>query len=47
VICDGKKLVISRNFGVMTEEEYRRVLKMIEEEYPDIGSDDPNELTGN
>jgi len=47
IINEQGEIVVSRNFGIMTEEEYRRVLKMIEEKYPDIGSDDPIELTGN
>lgn len=47
-IIDEKGVIVeSKNFGMMTEEEYGRVLKLIEREFPDIGAIEAIELTGN
>ena len=47
-IINGKgETVSSKNFGIMTEEEYRRILKLMEQEFPDKGQIDAIELTGN
>ena len=47
-IIDEKGMVVeSRNFGIMTEEEFRRCSKLMEREFPDIGAIDVIELTGN
>lgn len=47
-IIDEKGVVAdTENFGVMTESEYHRILKLMELEYPDIVSLEPIELTGN
>lgn len=47
IITETGKVAISKNFGVMTEDEYKRILKLIELENPDIAWCDPIELTGN
>ncbi len=47
VINESGEIVLSKNFGTMTEEEYRKILKLMEKEFPDIGAIEPIELTGN
>ena len=47
IINEAGKVVATRNFGVMTEDEFRRVLKVVQQEYPDLAADEPIELTGN
>ena len=47
-IVDEKGVIVeSRNFGIMTEEEFRRCSKLMEQEFPDIGAIDVIELVGN
>ena len=55
--CDGVELqrsvaaageiVVTRNFGEMSEHEFRKVLNVIKREYPDLAADEPIEFTGN
>jgi hypothetical protein len=47
IINENGEIISSKNFGIMTEEGYRRVLKLMEQKFPDIGQGDTIELTGN
>ena len=47
IINDAGEVVATRNFGVMTEDEFRKVLKVVQQEYPDLAADEPIEFTGN
>jgi hypothetical protein len=47
IINDAGEIVGMRSFGEMTEAEFRRVLKIIRQEYPDLVADEPIELTVN
>ncbi len=47
IVKESGEVVFSKNFGIMTEKEYRRILKLLEKEYQDIGAIEPIELTGN
>ncbi|GEM_PF-6695291 len=47
IITETGKVAISKSFGVLTEDEYKRILKLIELENPDIAWCEPIELTGN
>ncbi len=47
IINDAGEIVLSRNFGEMTENEFRGILNVIKQEYPDLGADAPIELTEN
>ena len=37
----------SRNFGVMTEDEYKGLLRLLERQHPLFGGSETIELTGN
>ena len=47
IMNDRGAVVASKHFGTMTEEEYRRALKQIEQAFPDVGTIDTIELIGN
>jgi hypothetical protein len=47
IISDGGGVFITRSFGVMSVEEFERLLEVIELEYPDICSTPTIEYTGN
>jgi hypothetical protein len=47
IIYGDGEIMQARNFGVMTEMEFRKVLKIVQQEYPDVAPDEPIELTGN
>jgi hypothetical protein len=47
IINENGEIISSKNFGIMPEEEYRQLLKLIEQEFPDIWQGDTIELTGN
>jgi hypothetical protein len=47
IINEVGAIVETRSFGEMTEEEFRRVLKFVQREYPDLAPDDPIEFIGN
>lgn len=47
IITETGKVTVFKNFGVMTEDEYRRILKLMELEHPDIAWHEPIELKGN
>jgi ATP sulfurylase len=47
IITETGNVAISKNFGVMTEDEYKKIMKLMELENPDIAWCDPIELTGN
>lgn len=46
IINEKGEIVTSKNFGMMPKEEYRRVLKLMEQEFPDIGQSDIFYATG-
>ena len=47
IINERGEVVETKNFGEMTEAEYLRTLKLLEQEHPDVGAIEPIELTGN
>ncbi len=47
IISEAGDILESRNFGVMSEEEYKRVLKLMQRENPDLDALPLIELTGN
>jgi hypothetical protein len=47
IIKDAGEIVVSRNFGEMTANEFRGILDVIKREYPDLGADAPIEVTEN
>lgn len=47
IINHAGEIVETRNFGEMSEEEFGRVLKIIQRECPDLAVNDLIELTGN
>ncbi len=47
IINEEGVTIACRNFGIMTEAEFRDTLKRIEEEFPDISSLQIIELQGN
>lgn len=47
IIDDSGAVVEKKSFGVMTEAEYRKVLKLVEQDNPDVGTIQPIEVSGN
>jgi hypothetical protein len=47
IVSEAGQIVSSRNFGVMSVEEYKRVLRLVELDNPDVDISPLIELTGN
>lgn len=47
IIAETGEVIQSRNFGKMSEDEYRKILDLIDRERPDMGAIEPIELSGN
>jgi hypothetical protein len=47
IVTESGEVAVSKSFGIMTEDEYRKILKLVEQENPDIGAIETIELSGN
>ncbi len=47
IISEAGEVAARRSFGEMTENEFRRVLDVVKQEYPGVATDEPIVLTRN
>ncbi len=47
IISEAGEVAVRRSFGEMTEDEFRKVLDIMKQEYPGVATDEPIVLTKN